>query len=137
MELSDYKSSNNKAFRFLFVINDNFSKYTWCIPLKNKYGQTKTDDFSKILSTSKRKPLKKESHRKAELYNSAFQNFLKVKSIHHYSGFTEKDPSIAERVIRTIGILLRKTVFEKGNADWIRELPSINKYNNTIHQGLK
>ena len=29
-------------------------------------------------------------------------------------------------------------VFEKGNADWLSELPSvINKYNNTIHHSIK
>ena len=33
---SDYKISNNKGFRYLFVIIENFSKYTWCIPFKTK-----------------------------------------------------------------------------------------------------
>ena len=32
----DYKISNNEAFRFILAIIDNFSKCTWCIPLKNK-----------------------------------------------------------------------------------------------------
>ena len=34
--------------------------------------------------------------------------------------------------------MLKKTVFEKGNADWISELPSVIKqYNNTIHHSIK
>ena len=34
--------------------------------------------------------------------------------------------------------LLKKPLFEKGNADWLSELPSITKqYNNTIHHSLK
>ena len=37
---SDYKTSNNKGFRYIFVILDNFSNYLWAIPLKNKYSQT-------------------------------------------------------------------------------------------------
>ena len=57
-DMIDYKISNNKGFRYIFVIIDNFSKYLWCIPLKNKYSQTITDEFSNILTKSKRSPLK-------------------------------------------------------------------------------
>ena len=137
-DMIDYKISNNKGYRYIFIIIDNFSKYLWAIPLKNKYSQTITNEFSNILTTSKRKPLKLESDRGSEFYNSIFQNFLKSKNIQHYSRFTDKGPSIAERVIRTIRNLLKKPVFEKGNADWLSELPSvIKKYNNTIHHSIK
>ena len=63
---------------------------------------------------------------------------MKSKNIQHYSRYTDKDPSIAERVIRTIRNLLKKPVFEKGKADWLSELPSVIKqYNNTIHHSTK
>ena len=63
---------------------------------------------------------------------------MKSKNIQHYSRFTDKSPSIAERLIRTIRNLLKKPVFEKGRADWISELPSVIKqYNNTIHSSTK
>ena len=81
--------------------------------------------------------MKLESDRGAEFYNSIFQNF-KNKNIHHYSRFTDKGPSIAERVIRNIRNLLKKPVFQKGNADWLSELPSVIKqYKNTIHSSKK
>ena len=134
----DYKISNNKGFTYIFIVIDNFSKYLWTIPLKNKYSQTIANEFSNILTKSKRKPNKIESDRGSEFYNSIFQNFLKSKNIQHYSRFTDKGPSIAERVIRTIRNLLKKPVFEKGNADWLSELPSVvKKYNNTIHSSTK
>ena len=137
-DMIDYKVSNNKGFRYIFIVIDNFSKYLWAISLKNKNSKTITDEFSNILSKSKRRPLKLESDRGSEWYNSIFQNFLKSKNMHHYSRYTDKGPSIAERVIRTIRKLLKKPVFEKGNADWISELPSvIKKYNNTIHNSIK
>ena len=137
-DFSDYKTSNNKGYRYIFIVIDNFSKYLWAIPLKNKYSQTITIEFSNILTKSKRKPLKIESDRGTEFYNSFFQNFLKSKNIHHYSRYTDKGPSIAERVIRTVRSLLKKPVFEKGKADWLSELPSvIKKYNNTIHHSTK
>ena len=74
-DMTDYKTSNNKGFRYIFIIIDNFSKYLWAIPLKNKYSQTITTEFSNNL-TSKRKPLKKESDRGSEFYNSIFQKFF-------------------------------------------------------------
>ena len=134
----DYKTSNNKRFRYIFIIIDNFSKYLWAISLKNKYNQTITDEFSIILTKSKRKPIKMESDRGKEWYNSIFQNFLKSKNIHRYSRFTDKGPSIAERVIRTVRNLLKKPIFLAGKADWLSELPSlVKKYNNTIHSSIK
>ena len=137
-DMVDYKTSNNKGFRYIFVIIDNYSKHLWTIPLKNKYSQTITNEFSNILTKSKRKPLKIESDRGLEFYNSIFQNFLKSKNIRHYSRFTDKGPSIAERVIRTVRNLLKKPVFLAGNADWLSELPSVIKqYNNTIHHSIK
>ena len=33
-DFSDYKTSNNKEFRYTFVIIDKFSKILWAIPLK-------------------------------------------------------------------------------------------------------
>ena len=137
-DMIDYKISNNKGFRYIFIIIDSFSKYLWAIPLKNNYSQTITNEFSNILTISKRKPLKVESDRGTEFYNSIFQNFLKTKNIQHYSRFTDKGPSIAERVIRTIRNLLEKPVFLTGNADWVSELPSVIKqHNNTIHHSIK
>ena len=52
--------------------------------------------------------------------------------------FTDKGPSIAERVNRTIRNLIKQPVFEKGRADWLPELPSvIEKYNIKIHRSTK
>ena len=53
----DYKTSNNKEFRYIFIRIDNVSKYDWAIPLK-KNNKTVTDAFANIPSTSKRSQLK-------------------------------------------------------------------------------
>ena len=133
VDMIEYKISNNKGFRFIFIIIDNFNKSLWLIPPKNKYSKTVTDAFSNILSTSKRSPLEIESDRGSERYNSTFQNFLKSKNLQHYSRFTDKSPSITERVNRTVRFLLKKPVFEKGRADWLKELPSVIKQNNNTN----
>ena len=33
-DMVDYKVSNNKGYRYIFSVIDNFSKYLWAIPLK-------------------------------------------------------------------------------------------------------
>ena len=76
-DFSDSEASNNKGYRYIFIIIENFSKNLWAIPLKNKYGQTITNEFSNTLTTSKRRPLKLESDRGVEFHNNIFQNFLK------------------------------------------------------------
>ena len=55
----DYKISNNKGFGYIFIIIDNFSKFLRAIPLKNKYSQTITNEFSNILTKSKKESLSK------------------------------------------------------------------------------
>ena len=123
----DYKTSNIIRYRYTFVVIDNFFKYT--------HGETIGKNFSRTPSTSKRKPLKLVSDRGKEWYNSVFQNFLNFENIHHYSRFTDKGPSIAEKVIRIVRNLLKKAVFY---ANWLFELPSvIKKYNNSIHHSIK
>ena len=44
-DMIDYKTSNNKGFRYIFTRIDNYSKYLWAIPFKNKYSQTITNEF--------------------------------------------------------------------------------------------
>ena len=138
VDMIDYRISNNKGFRCINIIIDNFSKFLSAIPLKKKNSQTITDEFSSILTASKRSPLKLESDRGAEFYDSVFQNYLTGKNIQHYPRFTDKGPSIAERVIGTMRNLSKKPVSLAGNADWLLELPSVIKqYKNTTHSSTK
>jgi len=36
-DMIDYKISNIKVFRYIFIIIDNFSKHLWAVPLKKKF----------------------------------------------------------------------------------------------------
>ena len=73
----DYRTSNNKGFKYMYIIIDKFSKFLWALPLRIKYGQSITNDIAIVLTKSKRKPLKIESDRGAEFYNNIFQSFFK------------------------------------------------------------
>ena len=137
-DMIDYKTSNDKEFRYKYILIDNLCKYLWAIPLKNKNSQTITNEFSNILTTSKRKPLKIESDRVTEFFISIFQNFMRSKNIQHFSTYTDKGPSIVGRMIKTLRNSLKKSVFLAGKADWLSELPSIFKqYKNSIHSSTK
>ena len=138
LDLKDYGPENNRGYRYVLVTIDNFSKYGWTIPLKNKNGQTIKDSFENILISSKRKPHLIESDRGKEFYNNIFQDYLKKNNIKLYSRNTSLGAVFAERFNRTIRDLVKKPVFEKGDCNWIDVLPVITKqYNNRIHSSTK
>ena len=138
LDMNDYGIKNNKGYRYILIIVDNFSKFGWTIPLKNKYAQSITDAFSQNIKTSRRKPNLLETDDGEEYVNKIFNEFLNNNKIKRYSRYTDKGAVFAERFNRTIRNLLKKPVFEKGNANWISELPSVvKKYNNTIHHSIK
>ena len=63
---------------------------------------------------------------------------MKSKNIQHYSRYTDKGPSIVERVNRTVRNLLKEPIFLAGNADWVSQQSSVIKqYNKTIHHSTK
>ena len=138
LDLEDYGSENNRGYRYVLVIIDNFSKYGWTIPLKNKNAQTIKDSFENILINSKRSPNLIESDRGKEFYNNIFQDFLNKNNIKLYSRNSSYGVVFAERFNRTIRDLLKKIVFEQGDAKWIDILQSITKqYNNRVHSSTK
>ena len=83
LNLKGYGPENNRIYRYVFVIIDNFSKYGWTILLKNKNSQTMKDSFEKILISSKRKLNLIETGRRKEFYINIFQNFLNNNNIKH------------------------------------------------------
>ena len=138
LDLEDYGPENNRGYRYTLVIIDNFSKFGWTIPLKNKNAQTTKDSFENIIISSKRKPNLIESDRGKEFYNNIFQDFLNRNNIKLYSRNTSPGAVFSQRFNRTIRNLLKKLVFEKGDGNWIDILPTKTKqYNNRIHTSTK
>ena len=138
LDLKDYGPKNNRGYRYVLVIIDNFSKYGWTIHLKNKTGQTIKDSFENILTKSKQKPNIIQSDRGKEFYNNIFQDFLNKNNIKLYSRNSSFGAVFAERFNRTIRDLLKKIVFEQGDAKWIDILQSLTKqYNNRVHSSTK
>ena len=138
LDLKDYGPENNRGYRYVLVTIDNFSKFGWTVPLKNKNAQTIKDSSENILISSKRKPNLIESDRGKEFYNNIFQDFLNKNNIKISSRNTSYGAVFAERFYRTIRDLLKRPVFEKGDGIWIIILPTITKqYNNRVHTSTK
>ena len=136
-DLKDYGPENNRGYRYVLVTIDDFSKFGWTTPLK-KNAQTIKDSFENILLSSKIKPNLIETDRGKEFYNNIFQDFLNKNDIKLYSRNSSYGAVFAERFNRTIRDLLKRPVFEKGDANWIDVLPIITKqYNNRIHSSTK
>ena len=138
LDLKDYGPENNRGYKYVLVTIDNFRKYGWTVPLKNKNAQTIKDSFENILINSKRSPNLIESDCGKEFYNNIFQDFLNKNNIKLYSRKTSYGAVFAERFNRTIRDLLKKVVFEHGDANWIDVLPTITKqYNKKVHSSTK
>ena len=56
LDLKDYGPENNKNYRYVLVVIDNFSNFGRTVLLKNKSAQTIKDSFENILINSKRSP---------------------------------------------------------------------------------
>ena len=138
LDLKYYGPENNRGYRYVLVIIDNFSKYGWTVPLKIKNALTIKDSFENIIINSKRKPNIIESDRGKEFYNNIFQEFINKNNIKLYSRNSSYGAVFAERFNLTIRNLLKRPVFEKGDGNWIDVLPKIKKqYINRIHSSTK
>ena len=138
LDLKDYGPENNRGYRYVLVTIDNFSKFGWTTPLKNKNAITIKDSFENIIISSKRKPNLIETDRGKEFYNNIFQDFLNKNNIKLYSRNSSYGAVFAERFNHTIRDLLKRPVFEKGDGNWIDILQTITKqYNNKVHSSTK
>ena len=132
------KPKNNRVYRYVLVIIDNFNKFGWTLPLENKYSQSITDSISKNNKSSNRKSNLLETVDGKEYVIKSFNEFWDNNDIKRYSRHTDKGAVFAEKFNRTVRIFSKKLVFEKGNANGVKILPSVmKKHNNTIHSSTK
>ena len=76
LDLKGYGPEINRKNRYVLVVIDNFSKFVWTIPLKNKDAQTKKRLFRKNSYDFKNRPNLIESDRVKEIYNNTFEKIL-------------------------------------------------------------
>ena len=89
LDMVDYGVKNNKGYQYILVVIDNFSKFGWVVPLKNKFARTITDEVSNLIIKSKRKANLKETDDGKKFVNETFSDFLKLNGNKRYSRYTE------------------------------------------------
>ena len=137
-------SKYNKGIRFLLCVIDNFSKYAWAVPLKNKKGISIVKAFQIILKQSNRrakgtkaqhiKPNKIWVDKGSKFYNAFFKKWLRDNDIVMYSTHNEAKSVVAERFIRTLKSKIYKYMTSISKNVYINKSDDIvNEYNNTYH----
>ena len=127
-------SKYNKNYKFLFTVIDNYTKYAWAIPLKDKSGKSTTTAFKSLIEKAKRKPDKIWSDRGKEFYNKTFLDFLKQNEIQIYSTNSDLKAVFVERFNRTLLDLIKEPMYLEGKACWLNHLDAaLQTYNNRVH----
>lgn len=130
-------SNYNYGYNYILVVIDAFSKYAWSFPLKRK---TKDEVFAafKRLWKGNLIPKNLQTDLGTEFYNNRLKKLTQSLNINHYSTFTTKKASIAERFIRTIKSKLFKQFGLNGNYIWMNGTLDklVETYNHTRHRTI-
>ena len=102
----------NDNYRYILCIIDVFSKYAWCIPLKNKNATSVLHAVQNTIESSHRTPERIWVDRRSEFYNKDFERFLTSHNITMYSTYGESKAAVVERFIRTIKDIMTKVFTE-------------------------
>ena len=136
VDMSMYEEFND-GYKFMLTCIDIFSKYAWCIPLKNKSGPVVTKAFASILAQG-RKPMKLQTDRGGEFFNKFFSTLTSKEGIHHFATGSELKASVIERFNRTIKGHMWRYLTHINSKRYIEILQDLVKsYNNSYHRSIK
>ena len=66
-------------YKYILTVLDGFTRYAWCVPLKDKKGETVSNAFKEIMKKSNRKPNKLWVDQGKEFYNEHMYKLFKFK----------------------------------------------------------
>jgi hypothetical protein len=127
----------NQGFKFILCAIDVFSKFAWCVPLKNKSAETVLNALTDIIKKNERSPQKIWVDRGSEFYNKEFLKWAKADDITVYSTYGESKSVVVERFIRTLKEMITKYFTKTNSRDWVKILPKVVQiYNNRVHRTI-
>lgn len=136
-DLCDMQAYSDKGYKHILTVIDNFSKYAWAKPLKNKTGPEVTAAMESIFKQGR---VCKKLHvdQGTEFYNADFKKMLQKYNVEMYSTFSSLKAMIIERWNRTLKTRMWKKFSLNGNYKWVDMLPDlVSEYNNTVHSKIK
>ena len=140
IDISNLKRTN-QGVTFLLVIIDVFSRKIWVMPLKSKSAQSSSAAFQDWIE-SLRGDLKQQAQiltdSGTEFYNRMVKEVMESAGIKLVKAKNIYKAAIAERVNKTIQVLIYKYLTDKGTDKYIDVLDRlIHGYNSKKHQTLK
>ena len=100
----------NKGIRYLLTVIDVLSKYAWVQPLKNKTGPSVVEALETIVEEG-RKPVRLQTDKGKEFYNTTVQTWLKQQGIQHFSTEGGKKAGKESGSVSVPGQIFRKLRF--------------------------
>lgn len=131
-------AGSNRAVRFLLVLIDIMTKKLWVYPIKNKAAPTMKLALSRWLASLTVKPKVLQTDQGTEFTNRQVQQLLRDKNVEWQKAIGTVKASIAERVNKTLQILIFKYLTEHEKTKYIDVLPDlVQTYNSRGHRTLK
>lgn len=130
----------NDNVKFLLVLIDIFTKKLWVYPLQNKSAQEMFRAMSEWIARLRSIPagMRLVSDRGLEFTNRRVQDLLRQHNIEWYAAGGTMKASIAERVNKTLQVLIYKYLTGKETTRYIDVLPQIvSTYNKRPHRTLQ
>jgi transposase InsO family protein len=131
-------SRSNDGITYLLVLIDIFTKYVWVYPIKNKRGTTMKQVLTQWIRSLDTLPRKLLTDKGLEFTNGQVQQLLRQHDIEWQAAYGTLKACIAERVNKTLQILIFKHLTQKETIRYIDVLPQLIKtYNRRSHRTLE
>ncbi len=131
-------AKENDGCKFLLVLIDIFTKKLWVYPLKNKSAAEMLPAMRRWVDGLRQPPGKLVTDRGLEFTNRRLQELLRQHGIEWYAAGGTMKAAIAERVNKTLQVLIYKYLTAKETTRYIDQLPAIvATYNRRPHRTLK
>ena len=136
IDLRTLKKAND-GYSYLVTCIDVFSKFAWCVPLKDKFGSSLVKAFKEIFRKTL-PPRRLQTDKGTEFKNREFQEFLKEKKIHFFTTENEDiKASIVERFNRTLKERMWRYFTFRRTLRYLEEIPKLlRSYNNSPHRSI-
>ena len=131
-------SNENDGFKFILGCVDLYTRFAFCVPLKNKNADTVTKAFKYIFDKTGIIPKKLWTDRGLEFYNKKLDTLREQHNIEIYSTYGNSKSVIVERFFRTLKSKMFKIFTTEQNHKWIDILNSlVDNYNQSKHTGVE
>ena len=129
----------NRGYRYILSVLDNFSRRAVTQPLKQKSGVA-TADALRIIIPKLRKlqpPYGMSSDLGKEFYNQDVKKVFRDNDFHMFESSGETHTPIVERFNRTLQNILYRHFDTNNTFNWVDHIEHLTKgYNNTVHRSL-